>query len=66
MDTLRLAVIGDGKMGRAVASLAPDAGFDVVAVLGEAELLPNGISGELLRRQPRESFAAVRRPAVPS
>jgi 4-hydroxy-tetrahydrodipicolinate reductase len=49
MDTLRLAVIGDGKMGRAVASLAPDAGFDVVAVLGEAELLPNGISGELLR-----------------
>jgi len=45
---LRLAVIGDGKMGRAVASLAPDHGFEVVALLGEAQVLPAGITKPLL------------------
>lgn len=36
MSTLKIAVIGDGKMGKAVSSVARDAGYDVVAVLGEA------------------------------
>jgi 4-hydroxy-tetrahydrodipicolinate reductase len=49
MELAKLAVIGDGKMGRAVAALAPDVGFDVVAVLGEAEVVPRGISRQLLR-----------------
>lgn len=46
--TLRLAVIGDGKMGRAVASLAVDHGFEVVALLGEAQVLPGGVTRTLL------------------
>ncbi|HVT38203.1 MAG TPA: dihydrodipicolinate reductase C-terminal domain-containing protein [Gemmatimonadaceae bacterium] len=45
---LQLAVIGDGKMGRAVASLAPQHGFDVVALLGEPQVLPGGITEGLL------------------
>ena len=45
---LRLAVIGDGKMGRAVVSLAESHGFDVVALLGEALVLPHGITASLL------------------
>ena len=32
----RLAVIGEGRMGRLVAALAPEMGFDVVATLGPA------------------------------
>jgi 4-hydroxy-tetrahydrodipicolinate reductase len=31
----RLAIIGDGKMGRAIASLAPERGFEVAAIFGE-------------------------------
>lgn len=46
--TLRLAVIGDGKMGRAVAALAPERGFDVVAVIGEAQAATHGITRDLL------------------
>lgn len=45
---LRLAVIGDGKMGRAVASLADAHGFDVVALLGETQLAPRGVTRVLL------------------
>jgi 4-hydroxy-tetrahydrodipicolinate reductase len=45
---LRLAVIGDGKMGKAIASLAADHGFEVAALLGEREVLPGGITKELL------------------
>lgn len=45
---LRLAVIGDGKMGQAIASLAGEYGFEVVALLGEAQVLPQGISKDLL------------------
>jgi 4-hydroxy-tetrahydrodipicolinate reductase len=45
---LRLAVIGDGKMGQAIASLATEHGFEVVALLGEAQVLPHGITGPLL------------------
>jgi 4-hydroxy-tetrahydrodipicolinate reductase len=46
----RLAVIGDGKMGRAVAQLAEANGFEVVALLGEAQVVPQGISRAMLDR----------------
>lgn len=46
--TLRLAVIGDGKMGQAIASLASQADFEVVALLGENQVLPQGITRALL------------------
>jgi 4-hydroxy-tetrahydrodipicolinate reductase len=45
---LHLAVIGDGKMGRAIASLAGEHEFEVVALLGEREVLPQGITRALL------------------
>lgn len=45
---LRLAVVGDGKMGQAIASLAGAHGFEVAALLGEREVLPAGITAELL------------------
>ncbi|HEV8409725.1 MAG TPA: 4-hydroxy-tetrahydrodipicolinate reductase [Gemmatimonadaceae bacterium] len=48
MSTLRLAIVGDGKMGKAIASLAPEHGFEVVALLGEREVLPTGINKTLL------------------
>ena len=41
-------MIGDGKMGLAIASLAAAHGFDVVALLGEAQVLPRGITKDLL------------------
>jgi 4-hydroxy-tetrahydrodipicolinate reductase len=50
VSILRLAIVGDGKMGRAIASLAPDHGFEVVALLGEREVLPAGITKTLLAR----------------
>jgi len=34
MSTLRLAIIGDGKMGRAIADLSRERGFAVTAILG--------------------------------
>jgi 4-hydroxy-tetrahydrodipicolinate reductase len=34
VSDLRIAVVGDGKMGRAVAQLAPERGIDVVAIVG--------------------------------
>ena len=37
MSTLRLAIIGDGKMGRAIADLSRERGFDVTAMLGAAD-----------------------------
>ena len=46
---LRLAIIGDGKMGRAVASLAAEHGFEVVALLGETDVGRAGITVPLLR-----------------
>ncbi len=45
---LRLAVIGDGKMGRAVVSLAAEHGFDVVAILGLSDMGPVGVTRALL------------------
>src|ERR1019366_8727900 len=47
-EQLRLAVIGDGKMGQAIASLAAEQGFEVVALLGERQVLPQGITKSLL------------------
>ncbi len=47
-SSLRLAVIGDGKMGQAIASLAADHGFEVVALLGERQVLPQGLIPSLL------------------
>ena len=44
----RLAIIGHGRMGRAVSALAAERGFAVVAVLGSADLAPAGITRELL------------------
>ncbi|MCX5766830.1 MAG: 4-hydroxy-tetrahydrodipicolinate reductase [Gemmatimonadetes bacterium] len=44
----RLAIIGDGKMGCAVAALASEQGFDVVALLGEAQVGASGLTRELL------------------
>jgi 4-hydroxy-tetrahydrodipicolinate reductase len=44
----RLAVVGDGKMGAAVAALAAEHGLEVVALLGEADVLPHGITKPLL------------------
>jgi 4-hydroxy-tetrahydrodipicolinate reductase len=38
----RLAIIGDGRMGRAIRALAEDAGFDVVAYLGEKDVASAG------------------------
>ena len=37
MSDLRLAIVGDGKMGRAIAELARDRGYAVTAVLGETD-----------------------------
>jgi 4-hydroxy-tetrahydrodipicolinate reductase len=37
--TTRLAIIGDGKMGRALRALADDAGFEVIAYLGKKEVV---------------------------
>ena len=34
MGRARLAIVGAGKMGRAIAALAPERGFDVVATIG--------------------------------
>lgn len=48
LKTLRLAVIGDGRMGQAVVALAPERGFEVVAVAGAAQAAPAGITRTLL------------------
>ena len=37
MSSRRIAIIGDGQMGRAIESLARENGWDVVAVIGEKE-----------------------------
>jgi 4-hydroxy-tetrahydrodipicolinate reductase len=47
-DTLRLAIVGDGRMGRALAALAPEARFEVVAFLGEKDVGPAGITKAML------------------
>lgn len=47
MSTLRIAVVGDGKMGRAVAALAPERGIDVVTVIGASD----NVQGHALTRE---------------
>lgn len=37
MSATRIAIIGDGKMGQAIAALAPGSGCDVVAIIGEGQ-----------------------------
>ncbi|MBA2687062.1 MAG: dihydrodipicolinate reductase [Gemmatimonadaceae bacterium] len=45
MSAKRIAIIGDGKMGQAIAALAPGSGCEVVAMIGEGEShSPEGIS----------------------
>jgi 4-hydroxy-tetrahydrodipicolinate reductase len=46
--TARLAVIGEGRMGRALADLAPEHGFAVAAVLGREAVAREGITRQLL------------------
>lgn len=53
---MRLGVIGDGKMGRAVAALAAERGHEVVAVLGESE---NEGGAAVLAGQLRNAEVAV-------
>ena len=47
MSALRIAVIGGGKMGRAIAALAPERGIEVMAVVGAAE----NARGQALNRE---------------
>lgn len=42
MSAPTLAIIGDGKMGRAIEALAAGAGFQVVAMLGERDVGSDG------------------------
>ena len=49
MSELRIAVIGDGKMGRLVAALAAEQGIEVAAVLGLEDVTREGITAETLR-----------------
>lgn len=44
---MRIAVVGDGKMGRAIAALARDRGIDVAAVIGAA----GNVGGQALTRE---------------
>jgi 4-hydroxy-tetrahydrodipicolinate reductase len=39
---LRIAIIGDGKMGKAVAGIARDAGYDVAAIIGDGTPITRG------------------------
>ncbi len=48
MSRVKLAVVGDGKMGQAVAGLANEAGFEVVALLGAAAVAKAGVTPALL------------------
>ncbi|MEK6612288.1 MAG: dihydrodipicolinate reductase C-terminal domain-containing protein [Gemmatimonadota bacterium] len=49
MSALRIAIIGDGKMGRMVSALAAEQGIGVTAVLGRAAVAREGITAETLR-----------------
>ena len=45
---LKLAIIGDGKMGLSLGAVALGHGFMPVALLGEGDVRPHGITKELL------------------
>ncbi len=49
MNDPRIAVIGDGRMGRLVAALAAEQGLDVCATLGKDAVDAHGISKRTLR-----------------
>lgn len=51
---IRLAVVGDGKMGRLVAALAAERGFEVVAQLG-----PQATRGGLTREALAEAEVVI-------
>lgn len=55
MTTVRLALIGMGKMGRAIALLAPDRGFTVVAELD----LANDSAGVITRETLHDAEVAI-------
>ena len=60
MTTLPLAIIGLGKMGRAVEQLAPDRDFSVVARLGRGEAITAGsLNGAAVAIEFTEPAAAV-------
>ena len=60
MTTLPLAIIGLGKMGRAVEQLAPERGFTVVARLGrEKAITPASLGGASVAIEFTEPAAAV-------
>jgi 4-hydroxy-tetrahydrodipicolinate reductase len=46
---VRLAVIGDGKMGRAIAALAPERGFVVVAQFGDPATGARALTSDALK-----------------
>jgi len=50
MSALRIAVIGDGKMGRLVAALAAEQGIEVCAVFGRDTVATIGITRATLNR----------------
>jgi len=45
---MKLAIIGDGRMGRALRELAPVHGFEVAAFLGAEAIRPRGVTGDLM------------------
>ncbi len=49
MSQLRLAIIGDGKMGRLVRAVAEEQRLDIAAILGRDQVLADGISATTLR-----------------
>jgi 4-hydroxy-tetrahydrodipicolinate reductase len=64
MTPISLAIIGLGKMGRAVEQLAPERGFAVVARLGKGDVISdralNGASVAIEFTEPRAAPANVR------
>ncbi|HXC26145.1 MAG TPA: dihydrodipicolinate reductase C-terminal domain-containing protein [Gemmatimonadaceae bacterium] len=60
MSALKIAVIGDGKMGRAVVGVAQDAGYSVTAVLGmNTPITSTSLAGAQVAIEFTEPSAAV-------
>jgi len=60
VSALKIALIGDGKMGRAVVGVAQDAGYSVTAVLGEhTPVTPASLAGAQVAIEFTEPSAAV-------
>jgi 4-hydroxy-tetrahydrodipicolinate reductase len=56
MSALRVAIVGDGKMGRAVSELARERGYDVTAMLGLAD---NSDGGAITRERLGDSDVVI-------